>query len=682
MIISFDTATEATTKHHGGVSGGGGSANSGGGGGGGGDGGGNVGSGGGSGGNQETCLICGDVASGKHYGLRSCEACKAFFKRTVQGKIEYSCPATRECEINKRRRKACQACRFQKCLNMGMLREGVRLDRVRGGRQKYRRGISPSANSTAGTSCLSASSLNTTTTNNSSSTSVISNNSSNSINNNNSLNNISLNINGNQANSSSLLSSSSSVSLAAVAGGSNHLAYPLANVTTITATHQQTAIGTGETNKLMTALINCEPEELSASPVQYVSNIPSNLTVQLKTLYILSDLFDRELVSLIGWAKQVPGFSETITLNDQMRLLQSTWAEVIALSIGYRSHLKRIETYKQQQQLSGGLGGAGMSSHHSMNATSPSPTSSSPASTTSSSYNINISNSNNSLYNLESTEIRLVFAKDLIIDFKHAVLCGAEDIFYSCVQLIKRLDHLKITPKEYILLKAIILTNADVRLENPQVTFRLRDLIMDALYEVTLAECLTSGGLVSQNDISSLANLKQEISGNNSGGNGNSGGSGSSSSSSTSANYLQLKVEAQERPPSSMNQYASSSSSPTPPSRSSSSVPSSSSTSSISPHNNNTNAHSGSSSSNSNNNNNNIINAAAAATNLDLSKKTIINNRMNQVLLCLPVLRQVDSCIRKFWNEIRKGPNPVPMNKLFEEMLEPCQRMFRSQVEM
>lgn len=59
------------------------------------------------------------------------------------GNIEYTCPANGECEINKRRRKACQACRFQKCLRQGMLKEGVRLDRVRGGRQKYRRSTDP-----------------------------------------------------------------------------------------------------------------------------------------------------------------------------------------------------------------------------------------------------------------------------------------------------------------------------------------------------------------------------------------------------------------------------------------------------------------------------------------------------------------------------------------------------------
>lgn len=40
------------------------------------------------------------------------------------GSIEYSCPASNECEITKRRRKACQACRFTKCLRVGMLKEG------------------------------------------------------------------------------------------------------------------------------------------------------------------------------------------------------------------------------------------------------------------------------------------------------------------------------------------------------------------------------------------------------------------------------------------------------------------------------------------------------------------------------------------------------------------------------
>lgn len=453
---------------------------------------------------------------------------------------------------------------------MGMLKEGVRLDRVRGGRQKYRRGLSPASQ---------------------------------------------------HANT---CNNTSNGPLPAATNTGNNLIGGSTGATSITPdalTISNNAVS--ETNKIMAALINSEPDILSASSLECLYSLPASLSGQMKTLYTLSYLFDQELVSLITWAKQLPGFSETIALNDQMRLLQSTWAEVIALSIAYRSHLRILEFQNSNASNSANIGNLGSNTsstsssssntnnstcsgnisnanindtcssssrhqaplqhlhnhhhlhHHNNNNNnnlnqqhhqqqqqikiSSSPSSSSPASSASSynnTCNNNSSSNNSNNHNpfvqsvndtsscLSLNDVSLVFAKDLIIDLNHAIACGVDEIFYNCVQLIKRLNSLKITQKEYMILKALSLTNADVRLENPKTTHQLRDSILDALNELILSY-----------DIPQI------------------------------------------------NQH-----------------------------------------------------------------------RMNQLLMCLPVLRQIDSSIRKFWNDIRRGPNNVPMKSLFEEMLEPCQK--------
>ncbi|KAM4613856.1 nuclear receptor subfamily 4 group A member 1-like [Polymixia lowei] len=85
------------------------------------------------------CAVCGDNASCQHYGVRTCEGCKGFFKRTVQKNAKYVCLTNKDCPVDKRRRNRCQFCRFQKCLAVGMVKEVVRTDSLKG-----RRGRLPS----------------------------------------------------------------------------------------------------------------------------------------------------------------------------------------------------------------------------------------------------------------------------------------------------------------------------------------------------------------------------------------------------------------------------------------------------------------------------------------------------------------------------------------------------------
>uniref|UniRef100_A0A4W4H0N7 Nuclear receptor subfamily 5, group A, member 5 n=1 Tax=Electrophorus electricus TaxID=8005 RepID=A0A4W4H0N7_ELEEL len=92
---------------------------------------------------EEVCPVCGDRVSGYHYGLLTCESCKGFFKRSVQNNKRYICAERQSCPMDLAQRKRCPYCRFQKCLAVGMRREAVRADRMRGGRNKlgplYRR---------------------------------------------------------------------------------------------------------------------------------------------------------------------------------------------------------------------------------------------------------------------------------------------------------------------------------------------------------------------------------------------------------------------------------------------------------------------------------------------------------------------------------------------------------------
>lgn len=297
---------------------------------------------------KRLCLVCGDVASGFHYGVASCEACKAFFKRTIQGNIEYTCPAANDCEINKRRRKACQACRFQKCIRMGMLKEGVRLDRVRGGRQKYRRvmpySVEPASNN-----------------------------------------------------------------------------------------NKKLAL---EDNKILCTLGQCEPEMLSAADIMWPEgDTLANLDPSLRILCTLSELYDRELVAAIGWAKQIPGFLE-MPLNDQMRLLQTSWPEVLTLSLAFRS------------------------------------------------------------IPVNSSNPKLQWSADFSMNEKEARECGMEELFFQGVQIAQRLEQLSVTREEYYLLKALVLINCDVRVESMAHVKKLRESVLSALSDC--ASALRQGSGASQ----------------------------------------------------------------------------------------------------------------------------------------------------------------------------------------
>ncbi|XP_039981885.1 estrogen receptor isoform X2 [Xiphias gladius] len=225
------------------------------------------------------CAVCSDYASGYHYGVWSCEGCKAFFKRSIQGHNDYMCPATNQCTIDRNRRKSCQACRLRKCYEVGMMKGGVRKDRGRVLRRDKRR---------TGTSDRDKASKDL-------------------------------------ERRTVLLQDGRKHSSSSTGGGGGGGGGGGKSSVTGMLPDQVLILG-----GVLLLLQDAEPPILCSR--QKLSRPYTEVTI----MTLLTSMADKELVHMIAWAKKLPGFQQ-LSLHDQVQLLESSWLEVLMIGLIWRS---------------------------------------------------------------------------------------------------------------------------------------------------------------------------------------------------------------------------------------------------------------------------------------------------------------------------------------------------------
>lgn len=79
----------------------------------------------------------------------------------------------------------------------------------------------------------------------------------------------------------------------------------------------------------------------------------------------------------------------------------------------------------------------------------------------------------------------------------------------QCIQIVERIQRLGLAREEYFILKALILTNSDVRLDEPQALYRFRDSILNSLSDCVAAVRPGQALKATQNMFLVLPSLRQ-----------------------------------------------------------------------------------------------------------------------------------------------------------------------------
>ncbi|XP_038555273.1 progesterone receptor-like isoform X3 [Micropterus salmoides] len=221
---------------------------------------------------RRVCQVCGDDASGCHYGAVTCGSCKVFFKRAAAGKQNHLCASRNDCTIDKLRRKNCASCRLKRCFMSGMSLKGRRLK----GAGQTRNGEGEQPLSPWGTGER-----------------------------------------GERAGKKDVFSGPGSAAASAQTASQGLVPGipPMLR----------------SCLNLLSVLQTIEPIVVNAGHDPAQPDSPASL------LTSLNELGERQLVTVVRWAKAIPGFRD-LHVDDQMSVIQLSWMGVMVFGLGWRSY--------------------------------------------------------------------------------------------------------------------------------------------------------------------------------------------------------------------------------------------------------------------------------------------------------------------------------------------------------